>query len=61
MVGRHFEQCDVELTIDHISIIDQSFVSLEYLMTLEALWIDEIKPTLNTKDEYKSHQLVIKI
>ena len=61
VVGRHFDQCGIELTMDHVSIIDQSFVSLEYLMTLEALWIEEIKPSLNTKDEYKSHQLVIKI
>ena len=61
VVGRHFNECGVELTIENVSIIDQSFVSLEYLMTLEALWIEEIKPSLNTKDEYKSHQLVIKI
>ena len=30
------------------------------LMTLEALWIDEVKPNLNTKDEYKSRTLTIK-
>ena len=30
-------------------------------MTLEALWIWEIKTNINTKDEYKSRQLTIKV
>jgi len=30
-------------------------------MALEALMINELKPTLNTKDEYRSRALVIKI
>ena len=29
-------------------------------MTLESLYIRAIKPTINTKDEYKSRTLVIK-
>ena len=30
------------------------------LLTLEALFIAEIRPTLNTKDEYKSRTLKLK-
>ena len=28
-------------------------------MTQEALWIREIKPSINTKDEYRSRELVV--
>ena len=31
------------------------------IMTLEALWINHLKPSINTKDEYRSRTLVIKI
>ena len=34
--------------------------SLTKLMTLEALFIKEFKPALNTKDEYKSRTLTLK-
>ena len=32
-----------------------------HLLTLEALWIEEIKPALNVKDEYRSKTLTIKL
>ena len=32
----------------------------EKLLTLEALFISEIKPTLNTKDEFRSRELKLK-
>ena len=61
VVGKHFAECGCAVTIDNVTVIDKSMKSSTHLMTLEALWIEEIKPSLNTKDEYKSHQLVIKI
>ena len=42
-------------------VIASTFKSINYLMTLEALFIKDIKPTINTKDEYLSRALVIKI
>jgi len=36
-------------------------VSTYHLMTLEALYIKSIKPSINTKDEYRSRALTIKI
>ena len=33
----------------------------EYLLTLEALWIREINPEMNTKDEFRSRELTIKL
>ena len=31
-----------------------------HLLTLEALWIREMKPSINVKDEYRSRELTIK-
>ena len=62
VVGNHFKTCEQrDVTIDDVTVIDQSLKSITHLETLEALWIEEIRPELNTKDEYKSHQLLIKI
>ena len=33
---------------------------IPFLQTLEALFIREIKPTLNVRDEYNSRELLIK-
>lgn len=60
-VGNHFRACDSNLTMDDVKIIATSRKSNYHLMTLEALCIRTIKPSINTKDEYKSRTLVIKI
>ena len=60
-MGHHFKTCNVELSINHAEIIAKSIKPEYNLMTLEALLIREIKPTLNTKDEYRSRELIIKI
>ena len=31
-----------------------------HLFTLEALWIRQVRPEINVKDEYKSRELIIK-
>ena len=60
----HFEQC----SIDPLSIQDNNFVSIldrtnriSKLLTLEALHISQIKPLLNTKDEFRSRTLTLKL
>ena len=40
-------------------ILASSNQGMEHLFTLEALYIREIKPELNTKDEYRSRELTI--
>ena len=60
-VGSHFTSCNHTLEIDDVCIFAGWVRSVVRLMTLEALWINSIKPSLNTKDEYKSRTLVIKI
>ena len=44
-----------------ISILHATHGSILQLMTHEALWIREIKPSINTKDEYKRRELTIRL
>ena len=60
-VGAHFRACNVQLTMSDVTIIASSPKTVSHLMTLEVLCINEMKPSLNTKDEYCSCALVIKI
>ena len=60
-VGSHFLQCGVKLSLNKnvVKILTTS-TSQKQLLILEALFINDTKPSLNTKDEYKSHTPVIK-
>ena len=61
LLKTHFESCNVDNTDDSIlPILDRSN-SPSHLLTLEALHINEIKPNLNTKDEYRSRTLTLKL
>ena len=46
---------------DDIIILGSAKKSEQHLLTLEAIFIRELKPDLNTKDEFKRKTLVIKI
>ena len=59
-VKTHFSQCKVPVEIDRIEILASTQKSEQHLLTLEALFIREIRPSLNTKDEYKSRELRIR-
>ena len=60
ILGNHFKQCNSVLTMDDVSILATA-KTIHKLLVLEALFINDAKPLLNTKDEYRSHTLVIKI
>ena len=60
-VAGHMRECNSVLTMDDVTILCTSTKSICNLMTLEALYIENIKPCLNTKDEYRNRSLVIKI
>ena len=60
-MGAHLSRCNVELEVSDVEIIASTHRSVKYLMTLDALLINEIKPSLNTKDEYRSRTLYIKL
>ena len=60
-VRKHFEVCakrKAELT-DMTILPHKTTRSIVFLETLEALYIRELKPTLNTRDEWMSRELTI--
>ena len=56
---QHLQQCATTITEEDVKILASTSRGEIYLMTLEALWIRELKPSINTKDEYRSRTLVI--
>ena len=58
-VKSHFEKCAITPDNDVIKILGRS-LTLPRLLTLEALFIKEMNPDLNTKDEYRSRTLTLK-
>ena len=60
-VKKHFAQCDIPLTLECVDILTSTIKSEDHLLTLEALYIKELKPSLNTKDEYKQRILKIRL
>ena len=57
----HLGLCSTTLVDDNIEILQASARGESYLLTLEALHIKEVKPTINTKEEWKSRELKIKL
>ena len=60
-VGKHLKECGTSVSIEEVEILASTSRDEWYRLTLEALFIEELKPTLNTKDEYRSRALTIKI
>ena len=56
----HLAKCAARLTEDDIEILESSTRNEQHLLTLEALFIRDTKPKLNTKEEYKSRALIIR-
>ena len=60
-VKKQFAQYDIPLSNEVVDILASSLKTEEHLLTLEALFIKEIHPSLNTKDEYKQKALRTKL
>ena len=60
-VYRHFEGCGMKLSLEDTEFLAATTRSVVHLMTLEALWIEELKPCINTKEEYKQRSLTIRL
>ena len=58
LIKNHFDLCQMTPTEDHVEILGKN--KGEKLLSLEALFINKIKPTLNSKDEYRSRTLKLK-
>ena len=48
------------LQVSDTEILASTNREIEHLLTLEALYIREMEPELNTKDDYRSGKLTIK-
>jgi len=60
-VGSHFTQCVYEKPDwEDVKILHATPRSVDYLLALEALYIEELKPSLNTRDEYRSRTLTLR-
>ena len=60
-VRPHFYNCiGSQPTTQHLKVLKSTTRSIDFLMTLEALYIREIHPSFNTKDEFISRELTIK-
>ena len=55
----HLQRCRNKLTEDDVEILISSARSEGHLLTLEALFIKELQPKINTKEEWKSRTLAI--
>ena len=61
-VKEHFIMCGVsDIDFDNVDILASSSQGEHVLLTLEALIIKETKPKINTKDEFRSRALKIRI
>ena len=60
-VKTHITKCKTNITDGNVDILSSTSRGERYLMTLEALYIQELEPAINTKDEYRSRALTIKI
>ena len=61
-VYKHLMACDARSDVSekNLYIVCSTLRGEVHLLTLEALWIRDMKPSINVKDEYKSRELVIK-
>ena len=59
-VSKHLSLCGSVVSDEDLDILSSTLRGPFHLFTLEALWIREIKPQLNVKDEYRKRELVIK-
>ena len=58
---QHLSHCNVTIADENIDILQSSARGEGYLLILEALHIRELRPSINTKDEYKTKELKIKL
>ena len=59
-VYKHLVECDARNALSEEHNLDILCSTLRGEVHLEALWIRDIKPSMNVKDEYRSRELTIK-
>ena len=59
-IKNHMSECHNTIVQGNVQIIGSTNRGEKQLLTLEALFQNELRPTLNTKDEYRSRTLTLK-
>ena len=59
-IKTNFSECGISPTESDISLLGKPIGGDYRLLTLEALFIKEFSPVLNTKDEFRSRTLTLK-
>ena len=60
-VAKHNKECGSTCAWEDITILDHTANDYSNLLTREALWIEEIKPSLNTQEDFRNRTLTIKL
>ena len=60
-VKTHYNQCSTTLMEEHVRILHSTTRGEKFLQSLEALYIRERNPSINTRDEWRSRELKIKL
>ncbi len=60
-VRKHFDGCAAHLSFENMDTLKSSARGEAHLLTMEALFIEEMKPSINTRDEYRSRALTIRL
>jgi len=60
-VAKHTKECGSTCSWEDITILDQTTKDYSKLLTREALWIEEMKPSLNTQEDFRNRTLTLKL
>ena len=60
VVAKHLALCGQDGQEMEVDVLWAALHGEVHLFTMEALWIRQLKPTINVKDEFRSRELVIK-
>ena len=60
-VKTHYNKCSTTIAEEQVRILHSTTRDEKYRLALEALYIRERKPSINTRDEYRSRGLKIKL
>ena len=58
-VSQHMRKCRTAVSVEATTILASTSRSEAYRLTLEALYIEDRRPQINTKDEFRSRTLTI--
>ena len=59
-VATHLQECGSTFSLEDTTILDCTTRGESQLLTLEALWIQELTPSLNTQEDFRNRTLTVK-